>query len=187
VADDWTTEPLTLEHQLGHLNSGRPEIDSWLTDHAVRLQRDCACFTHVWCDNQHPYVYGFYTLMPYRLKSADSAGVSGYTGGELSGYLIAKIGVNKGAECESRELTSSDDETMVIPVPALLLMDALIDMEHAAGTAGGKWAFIDITGEPQCILDELDLIGFQPINQEGSPIHFLRLIASHSSIRPLPS
>ena len=72
---------------------------------------------------------------------------------------------------------------MDIPVPALLIIDALVDMEHAAGTAGGKWAFIDTTGEPDSILEELDNIGFQPVNQSGSPIHFLRLGSSQSSIR----
>jgi hypothetical protein len=55
-------------------------------------------------------------------------------------------------------------------------------MEHAAGTAGGRWAFIDTANEPDYIVEELDTIGFQPIDRAGSSMHFLKLSASHSSI-----
>lgn len=183
MSADWQTEPLTLDHQLDHLNSGRPEIDLWLTQHAVRLQRDNSCVTVVWTDGQHPFVYGYYSLTPHRLEPDAETKASGYTGGALSGYLIAKIGVHKEAASEIREVRHDDGTATRIPVPALLLIDALVDMEHAAGTAGGRWAFIDTTNEPDCILKALNEIGFKPISPAGSPIHFLRLYASHSSIR----
>jgi hypothetical protein len=109
--------------------------------------------------------------------------ISGHTGGALSGYLIAKIGIQRKAARESLQQTATDGSVYDMPIPALLIIDALIDMEHAAGTAGGRWAFIDTTNEPEGILEELDTIGFQPINRSGSPMHFLKLTGSHSSIR----
>lgn len=58
----------------------------------------------------------------------------------MSGYLIVKIGVNQKAACQSLQQTADNGDVYEIPIRALLIIDALIDMEHAAGTAGGRWA-----------------------------------------------
>lgn len=121
--------------------------------------------------------------MPHSLVPDPDTKISGYTGGALSGYLIAKIGIHRDAIDEDRTVTSPDGEVYEMPIAALLIIEALVDMEHAAGTAGGRWAFVDTANEPETIIQELAAIGFKPINRAGSTTWFLKLGNSHSSIR----
>jgi hypothetical protein len=122
-------------------------------------------------------VYGFYSLVPHRLEPDEDTRMSGYTGGALSGYLIAKVGIHQDAAKENyqRRRQNEDDAKIVLPPTALLLIDALVDAEMAARHAGGKYCFIDLTNEPKHICLIAGAIGFKPIKPEGSATHFIIL------------
>lgn len=100
--------------------------------------------------------------------------MSGHAGGVLSGYLIAKIGVDQRA-IDSQTRLSDEDRTVTVPVLWALVVHAVVRASAAARLAGGKWLFIDTTNEPQCIMDALARIGFKSITPEDNSVHFVKL------------
>lgn len=172
---EWRVELLSASHECGFLSSGRPDIDEWFASQAERLQGDRTCVTYVWAD-QPPYALGFFTLTPHRVMDV-AEGLSGHAGGAMSGYLIAKIGINQNAVSETVNIwtgPAEDDFAAVSPTVALLI-DAVVHASRAAYYGGGRWLFIDSSNEPQHILDNLDRLGFKSITAEGSPMRFLKL------------
>jgi hypothetical protein len=155
------------------LDSGRPEIDSWLIDHAKRQHAEKRVTTFVWAEGD--FVYGYFSLTPHRLVDADVS-VSGHAGGPLTGYLIAKIGIRQSAanEVDRIELTHTGD---VVHVSKLgqLIVDALVAAGDASQLGGGRYAFIDTTNEPPAILEALENVGFRSITAAASPTHYITL------------
>ena len=128
----------------------------------------------MWVD-QAPYVHGFFTLTPHSLLPDDDSRISGHTGGALSGYLIAKIGINQGAASETATRSAKNGKKVTWPVPVFVLIDAIVSAELASQFGGGRYIFIDTTNEPRPILDALRGLGFKSITPTGSPVHFLKL------------
>ncbi|SII19974.1 Uncharacterised protein [Mycobacteroides abscessus subsp. abscessus] len=133
----------------------------------------------MWVDNQAPYVYGFYSLTPHQLIPDDETRISGHAGGVLSGYLIAKFGVNKRAAEEATEVEYESGpgkrKRGPFPNPVLLLIDAIVDAERASRHGGGRYAFIDTANEPKTVLEAVSGLGFKPIKPEGSTLQFIKL------------
>jgi hypothetical protein len=175
IPAEWHVEPISASHDCGFLSSGRPEIDSWLADHALRLQNERTCVTYVWAD-QPPFVSGFLTLTPHRLED-DEVRVSGHAGGALSGYLIAKIGIHENAVHETVKVRvgREPDDFSELPPTVALLIEAVVHATRAAFYAGGRWLFIDTSNEPDHLVGNLEALGFKPIKSEGSPVYFLKL------------
>ncbi len=154
------------------LNSGRPEIDEWLSSHALRQHQERRVATYVWSEGD--FVYGFFALTPHRLVDADVS-ISGHAGGPLTGHLIAKTGIREGAAYETDPITLDDGEVVQVPKPGLLIIDAMIAAQEASDVGGGRYLFIDTTNEPAPILDALNTIGFRSITPGGSPTHYIRI------------
>ncbi len=170
------TAPLDEEHDTGHLNSGRDEIDDWLARQALRLQQDGLCKTYVWAD-QPPYVSGFYTLIPHRIDASNQTiTVAGHTGGSITGYLIAKIGIHEDAAERLADVARPDPTKPPFQIPnaVLLVLEALLAANRAAEHAGGEYLFVDTSNEPKSILDALDTMGFVPMRIVG-PMWALKL------------
>lgn len=107
--------------------------------------------------------------------------ISGHAGGVLSGYLIAKFGINKRAAQQRTSVTYKDGgETYNFPNPVLLLIEALVDAENASRLGGGRYAFIDTSNEPEPVIEAVNGLGFAPIKPEGSSLHFIKLIPPQS-------
>ncbi len=154
------------------LNTGRPDIDSWLNDHAKRQHAEKRVVTFVW--EQGEFVLGYFSLTPHRLVDADVS-ISGHAGGPLTGYLIAKIGIQHNAAEEIDRIELSDGTVLDIPKPVQLIIDALVAASDASVYGGGRYAFVDTTNEPPAILKALDGIGFRSITAAGSPTHYITL------------
>lgn len=171
-------EPLStrrIKHSdnCAYLDSGRPDIDSWLAEHALRQDTEKRVATYVWVEGD--FVYGYFSLTPHRLVDADVS-ISGHAGGPLTGYLIAKVGIRQGAgeEVDRIELTSIGEVVEVSKI-LQLLVDALVAASDASELGGGRYLFIDTTNEPPLVLDALQKAGFRSITAAGSPTHYITL------------
>jgi hypothetical protein len=169
----WGTKPLAAEHERGFLNSGRSQIDSWFHEHALRVQTEGRMRTYVW-DDQAPYVSAFYSLVPHVLPADDGFYIPGDPlGGPLSGFLIAKLGINQNAVGQESELPGHPEVTLENEI--LLLVDAMVTARRAALIGGGRYAFIDTSNEPPHILTALGRVGFKSVTEAGHPVHVVRL------------
>lgn len=126
----------------------------------------------MWAD-QPPYVAAFYTLVPHRIESEDDTRISGHTGGDISGYLIAKIGINVDAASGSSRLPGDPGHTLSNIL--LLLIDAVVHASRASYLAGGRYVFIDINNEPSTLSDAVQQIGFSSISSAGSSMHVMKV------------
>ncbi len=167
-----TTRLIQDTDNCAFLESGRPEIDEWLSKHALRQHKEHRVATYVWAEGE--FVYGFFALTPHRLVDADVS-ISGHAGGPLTGYLIAKIGMRESAAQETDPVPADDGSTFMIPKAGLLVIDALIAASEASERGGGRYLFIDTTNEPPAILEALETIGFKSISPVDSPTHYIRL------------
>lgn len=62
------SEPLDPErHRLDCLDSGEPELDTWLREHAPGAQARRVSRTFVWCREDENAVLGYYSLAGHRL------------------------------------------------------------------------------------------------------------------------
>ncbi|TFI40244.1 hypothetical protein E4P29_25360 [Rhodococcus sp. 1R11] len=135
------------------------------------------CRTYVWAD-QHPYVSGFYTLVPHLIDTdRDTVQLSGHAGGAISGFLIAKIGIHReSALKKSRiEAPSGSGKFLSVQNISILLVEAMVRAAAASRIGGGRFLFIDTTMEPDFLVKALKSLNFLPINGQGSPMWCLKL------------
>lgn len=102
------SEPLDpARHDLAALDSGEPELDCWLRDHAVGAEARRVARTFVWIepDSDTKQVVGYYTLTGHRLVRDD---------------LPRSIGRGSPAD-----------------IPAVLLARLALDRTHHGGGMGG--------------------------------------------------
>jgi hypothetical protein len=171
---DLTTRLIQDTDNCAFLNSGRPEIDDWLENHAKRQHREKRVITYVW--DQGEFILGYFSLTPHRLVDADIS-ISGHAGGPLTGYLIAKIGIHQGAALEGDEITLANGDVVgPVPKPVQLIIDAFIAADSASEIGGGRYLFIDTTNEPPPILNALSAVGFQSITPADSPTYYITLL-----------
>ncbi|WP_139061764.1 hypothetical protein [Tsukamurella pulmonis] len=172
AAPIWSFEPLESVHDCAHINTGRPDIDQWFANHAPRLQADRSVRTMVWAD-QAPFVSAFASLTPHRVIDTD-ARIPGHSGGPLTGYLVAKLGIDMRAKDLTVDFVANT-QTIKLKAVDMLLVNTVATAMQASRAGGGRLLFLDTRDEPRHILDAMKRVGFRSISPMGDPLHFMKI------------
>ncbi len=125
----WRSGPLTPHHRTETFDSGRPTLDRWLRESALRAQLQGTAHTCAWTDGDDPRVRAYYAVAPTEVRRADVS--SGLVGGvsRIPAYLLARLALDR--DLQGRGLGSQ------------LLLDALEVVVAAADVAGGRLVVVD--------------------------------------------
>lgn len=84
-------------HDLSGLDSGEPELDGWLRQHAAGAEARRVARTFVWVADERPdLVVGYYSLTGHRLvRDALPAGISRGSPTEIPAVLLARLALDR--------------------------------------------------------------------------------------------
>jgi GNAT superfamily N-acetyltransferase len=160
----YRSEPLDPDrHTLANLNSGEPELDSWLREHASGAQARRVARTFVWVDSAgHPdLVVGYYSLTGHRLmRDALPKSVDRGSPVEIPAVLLARLALD-----QAHQGTGNG---------GALLADALGRIVVATQTVAARFVVVDAVHERAATFYEH--YGFRRIPQT------LRLVQKVSDI-----
>jgi len=90
------TEPLDpARHQLDSLNSGEPELDTWLREHAAGAEARRVARTFVWCRANEDVVVGYFSLAGHRLIRDDlPRSIGRGSPAEVPAVLLARLAID---------------------------------------------------------------------------------------------
>lgn len=130
----WVSQALTDHHEVEAFDSGKPDLDRWLTEQSLRAHTAGSVHTTVWTQTDDPRVVAFHAIAPSQfvgeeLPSRRLAG--GYSA--VPGYLIARLALH--VSLHGQGLGSQ------------LLLDALERISDAAALAGGRLIAVDAIDE----------------------------------------
>lgn len=123
------SEPLAAAHQLDAFDSGRPELDVWLRDHARRAESRRRARTFVWHrgDGQ---ALAYFTLAPHLLEREEPTDGEGHwLPLRIPAVLLSRLAL-------SRSLQSED-------LDGALLADALRRATRAGARTGAQFVVAD--------------------------------------------
>ncbi len=83
-------------HDLARFNSGEPDLDTWLRDHATPAARARVARTFVWADITSPAVVAYYSLSAHAIPRAESPSrISRGVPDPVPAALIAKLALDR--------------------------------------------------------------------------------------------
>lgn len=89
------SEPLNpARHRLDSLDSGEPELDRWLREHAAGAEARRVARTFVWCRSDEDVVVGYYSLAGHRLVRDElPRSIGRGSPAEVPAVLIARLAI----------------------------------------------------------------------------------------------
>lgn len=134
----YRSQPLDpARHRLDSLDSGEPELDTWLREQAAGAQARRVARTFVWCetsDDQH-VVLGYYSLTGHRLIRDDlPTGLGRGSPAEIPAVLLARLALD--ARLHGQGLGGA------------LLADALRRIVAATDIVAARFVVVDALHEP---------------------------------------
>ncbi len=122
-------------HDLRVLDSGEPELDRWLREHATGAEARRVARTFVWVDDERPnLVVGYYSLTGHRLVRDTLPGSVGRgSPAEIPAVLLARLALD-------RDLQGGG-------VGGALLADALGRILDATRTVAARFVVVDALHE----------------------------------------
>lgn len=126
---DYICVALGPDHEVGAFRCGKPPLDDWLHDQALRAQTAGTARTYVWTQADSPQVLAYYSIAPTQVARAEVTRslAGGYT--IIPGYLLARLALDE--HLHGQGLGSE------------LLVDALERIVEAARTGGGRLIVVD--------------------------------------------
>jgi GNAT superfamily N-acetyltransferase len=87
-------------HDLSALNSGEPELDGWLLEHAAGAEARRVARTFVWvADERADLVVGYYSLTGHRLvRDALPTSIGRGSPTEIPAVLLARLALDRGQQ-----------------------------------------------------------------------------------------
>ncbi len=160
----YRSEPLDLgRHELSTLNSGEPELDIWLREHAAGAEARRVARTFVWVesDGDPDLVVGYYSLTGHRLvRDALPKSVGRGSPVEIPAVLLARLALDQAHQGAG--------------TGGALLADALGRIVVATQTVAARFVVVDAVHERAATFYEH--YGFRRIPQ------MLRLVQKVSDI-----
>ena len=143
------SEPLDpARHRLDALDSGEPELDSWLREHAAGAEARRVARTFVWCREGEDLVVGYYSLTGHRLIRDELAKSIGRgSPAEIPAVLLARLAID--AQLQGQRLGGA------------LLADALRRVVAATDLVAARFVVVDALHENAATFYEHH--GFRPI------------------------
>jgi GNAT superfamily N-acetyltransferase len=127
----WVSERLRQDHVTAGFTCGRPELDDWLTSHALRAQHQDTARVYVWAEDRT--IVAYYAVAPTAVRK-DSFPRS-VTGGVslIPGHLVARLALDQSLHGQG--------------FGTALLLDAIETIVAAADRAGGRLILVDAKDE----------------------------------------
>lgn len=132
----YRSEPLDPErHDSSELDSGEPELDAWLRDHAAGAEARRVARTFVWVGDEHAdLVVGYYTLTGHRLvRDALPTSMGRGSPTEIPAVLLARLALDRGQQGTG--------------AGGALLADALGRIVVATQTVAARFVVVDALNE----------------------------------------
>ena len=143
--------PLSEQHDVAGFTSGRPPLDAWLRDQALRAQRAGTARTWVWLQGDPARVVAHYSLAPTTVArdGLPRRATGGYS--SVPAYLLARLALDVELQGAGRG--------------ARLLWEALSQVLRAAGVAGGRLVVVDALDDQAAAFYQHH--GFLPVGGTG--------------------
>ena len=93
----YRSRPIDPEGQdLAGLDSGEPDLDRWLREHAAGAEARRVARTFVWLDAQQDAVVGYYSLVGHRLVRSELPRAVGHgSPAEIPAVLVARLALDR--------------------------------------------------------------------------------------------
>jgi len=128
----FVSEPLHERHGVAGFDSGKPSLDTWLTQHALGAEARRTGRTFVWLDGR---VVGCYTLAAHLLVREDLPKSFGRGGPrQAPAVLVARLALDKTVHGQG--------------LGGALLADALMRVVVATQTVAARFVVVDAIDEP---------------------------------------
>ena len=130
----YTCEPLDDRHDLSRLDSGKPDLDRWLREHARSAEVRRTARTFIWLDGDGS-VIGYYTIAAHLLKRADlPRSIGRGNPNYIPAVLLARLALDRTLHGQG--------------LGAALLADALIRIVAATKVVAARFVVVDASDEP---------------------------------------
>ena len=136
----YTCEPLNDRHDLGPFDSGQPDLDRWLREHARSAEARRTARTFVWLDDAGS-VIAYYTIAAHLLQRADlPRSIGRGNPNHIPAVLLARLALVR-----------------TLPGQGLggaLLADALTRIVAATSVVAARFVVVDAIDEPAALFYE---------------------------------
>jgi predicted N-acetyltransferase YhbS len=130
----YTTEPLDDRHDLSHFDSGQPDLDRWLRDHARSAEAHRTSRTFVWLDDSGSVV-AYYTIAAHLLQRADlPRSIGRGNPDQIPAVLLARLALDRTLHGQG--------------IGGALLADALTQIVAATSVVAARFVVVDAIDEP---------------------------------------
>ena len=156
----FVSEPLHERHRVVGFDSGKPDLDGWLTQHALGAEARRIGRTFVWLDDR---AVGYYTLAAQLLVREDLPKSLGRGGPrQVPAVLVARLALDK-------TLHGQD-------LGGALLADALTRVVGATQTVAARFVVVDAIDESAAAFYEHH--GFRRIPETGRLVQKISDVAA---------
>jgi GNAT superfamily N-acetyltransferase len=136
----YTCEPLNDRHDLGPFDSGQPDLDRWLREHARSAAARRTARTFVWLDDAGS-VIAYYTIAAHLLQRADlPRSVGRGNPNHIPAVLLARLALVRTLHGQG--------------LGGALLADALTRIVAATSVVAARFVVVDAIGEPAALFYE---------------------------------
>jgi GNAT superfamily N-acetyltransferase len=128
-----TCEPLDERHDLSRFDSGRPDLDRWLREHARSAEARRTARTFVWLDDSGSVIV-YYTIAAHLLQRADlPRSISRGNPNQIPAVLLARLALDRTLHGQG--------------LGGALLADALTQIVAATRVVAARFVVVDAIDE----------------------------------------
>ncbi|HVK23085.1 MAG TPA: GNAT family N-acetyltransferase [Actinokineospora sp.] len=144
---EWTSASLHEQHVLHEFDCGVPDLNDWLSGHALNASKRGTARTYVWTGMGSDRVVAYYAITPHTVRrdEVSSSLASGLA--VIPGYLLAKLALDQTLHGQG--------------LGGDLLHDALSRLIEAADVASGRLIVVDAIDDTAASFYQK--YGFQPV------------------------
>jgi GNAT superfamily N-acetyltransferase len=158
----YTCEPLNDRHDLGPFDSGQPDLDRWLREHARSAEARRTARTFIWLDDGGSAI-AYYTIAAHLLQRADlPRSIGRGNPNHIPAILLARLALVRTLHGQG--------------LGGALLADALTRIVAATTVVAARFVVVDAIDEPAALFYERH--GFRRIPTTNRLIQMVSDIAT---------
>jgi len=124
----FSAEPLSEQHETADFDSGQPELDRWLLEHALTAEAKRVGRTFVWADGER--IVAYYTIVAHAIFREDlPRSVVRGNPIQIPSVLLAKLALDRSFQGQG--------------LGSVLLVDALARIVAATRTVAARYVVVD--------------------------------------------
>jgi GNAT superfamily N-acetyltransferase len=127
--------PLRDDHVLDTFDCGKPDLDTWLRDHARHTTRNNTARTFVWCEPGDPHVLAYFSLAGHLVEKEElpSSRMRQGSPRQSPAVLLARLALDKSLQGKK--------------LGGVLLADALEHVAQAVAVVAARFVLVDAIDE----------------------------------------